>query len=88
MGRMEPPRPVPRRSRRARRPGPGILAKAVGAVLLLLALAVLPLSLGVRGAGAATVGDQIAADPATGGYWLVAGDGGIFSFGAPDYGAG
>jgi hypothetical protein len=34
------------------------------------------------------VGDQIAADPATGGYWLVAGDGGIFSFGAPYYGAG
>jgi hypothetical protein len=57
MGRMEPPRPVPRRSRRARRPGPGILAK-------------------------------IAADPATGGYWPVAGDGGILSFGAPYYGAG
>ena len=25
----------------------------------------------------------IAADPATGGYWLVASDGGIFRFGAP-----
>jgi hypothetical protein len=25
----------------------------------------------------------MAADPATGGYWLVASDGGIFSFGAP-----
>jgi hypothetical protein len=34
------------------------------------------------------VGDQIAADPATGGYWPVAGDGGILSFGAPYYGAG
>ena len=28
------------------------------------------------------------ADPATGGYWLVASDGGIFSFGAPFFGAG
>jgi hypothetical protein len=30
----------------------------------------------------------MAADPATGGYWLVASDGGIFSFGAPFFGAG
>jgi hypothetical protein len=29
----------------------------------------------------------MAADPATGGYWLVASDGGIFNFGAPFYGA-
>jgi hypothetical protein len=29
----------------------------------------------------------IAADDATGGYWLVASDGGIFSFGAPFYGS-
>ncbi len=30
----------------------------------------------------------MAADPATGGYWLVASDGGIFSFDAPYFGAG
>jgi len=30
----------------------------------------------------------MAADDATGGYWLVAADGGIFSFGAPFLGAG
>lgn len=30
----------------------------------------------------------IAADPDTGGYGLVALDGGLFSFGAPFYGAG
>jgi len=30
----------------------------------------------------------MAADPATGGYWLVASDGGIFSFDAPFFGAG
>ena len=30
----------------------------------------------------------ITADAATGGYWLVAGDGGMFSFNAPFYGAG
>ena len=30
----------------------------------------------------------MAADDATGGYWLVASDGGIFSFGAPFYGSG
>jgi hypothetical protein len=29
----------------------------------------------------------MAADPATGGYWLVAADGGIFSFDAPFYGS-
>jgi hypothetical protein len=29
----------------------------------------------------------MALDPATGGYWLVAADGGIFSFGAPFYGS-
>ena len=29
----------------------------------------------------------ISADPATGGYWLVASDGGIFAFGAPFYGS-
>jgi hypothetical protein len=29
----------------------------------------------------------MAADNATGGYWLVASDGGIFSFDAPFYGA-
>jgi hypothetical protein len=30
----------------------------------------------------------MAADLATGGYWLVASDGGIFSFGAPYLGSG
>jgi hypothetical protein len=30
----------------------------------------------------------MAADPSTGGYWLVASDGGVFSFDAPFYGAG
>jgi len=30
----------------------------------------------------------MAADAITGGYWLVACDGGIFSFGSPFYGAG
>jgi hypothetical protein len=30
----------------------------------------------------------MAADLGTGGYWLVASDGGIFSFGAPYFGAG
>jgi hypothetical protein len=29
----------------------------------------------------------MATDAATGGYWLVASDGGVFSFGAPFYGA-
>ena len=29
----------------------------------------------------------MAGDPATGGYWLVGSDGGIFSFGAPFEGA-
>jgi hypothetical protein len=29
----------------------------------------------------------MATDPATGGYWLVASDGGVFSFGAPFYGS-
>ena len=29
----------------------------------------------------------IAGDTASGGYWLVAADGGIFCFGAPFYGA-
>ena len=29
----------------------------------------------------------MAADPATGGYWLVASDGGIFAFGAPYLGS-
>jgi hypothetical protein len=29
----------------------------------------------------------MAADAGTGGYWLVGADGGIFSFGAPFYGA-
>ncbi len=29
----------------------------------------------------------MAADPATGGYWMVASDGGIFSFSAPFYGS-
>jgi hypothetical protein len=29
----------------------------------------------------------MAADPVTGGYWLVASDGGIFSFNAPFYGS-
>ena len=29
----------------------------------------------------------MAADPATGGYWEVAADGGIFSFDAPFYGS-
>jgi hypothetical protein len=29
----------------------------------------------------------MAADPATGGYWLVASDGGIFSFGNPFFGS-
>ena len=29
----------------------------------------------------------MATDPATGGYWLVASDGGIFSFGAPFFGS-
>jgi hypothetical protein len=29
----------------------------------------------------------MAADTGTGGYWLVGADGGIFSFGAPFYGA-
>ena len=28
-----------------------------------------------------------AADTGTGGYWLAGGDGGVFSFGAPFYGA-
>jgi hypothetical protein len=27
-------------------------------------------------------------DPSTGGYWLVASDGGVFSFNSPFYGAG
>jgi hypothetical protein len=27
------------------------------------------------------------ADPRTGGYWLVAADGGVFNFGAPFYGS-
>jgi hypothetical protein len=30
----------------------------------------------------------MASATSTGGYWLVAADGGIFSFGAPFYGAG
>ena len=30
----------------------------------------------------------MAADDSTGGYWLVASDGGIFSYGAPFFGAG
>ena len=30
----------------------------------------------------------IAADPSTGGYWLVATDGGVFAFAAPFAGAG
>jgi len=30
----------------------------------------------------------MAADPATGGYWLLASDGGIFGFGAPYLGDG
>ena len=30
----------------------------------------------------------MALDPATGGYWLVGADGGIFSYDAPFYGAG
>ena len=30
----------------------------------------------------------MAADGATGGYWLVAADGGVFAFGAPFLGAG
>ena len=30
----------------------------------------------------------MATDDATGGYWLVAGDGGVFAFGAPFLGAG
>jgi hypothetical protein len=30
----------------------------------------------------------VAADAATGGYWLVAADGGIFSYGAPFFGVG
>jgi len=30
----------------------------------------------------------MAADATTGGYWLVAGDGGVFSFAAPFFGAG
>ena len=30
----------------------------------------------------------MAADPATGGYWLVGADGGVFAFGAPFFGAG
>jgi hypothetical protein len=30
----------------------------------------------------------ITPDAATGGYWLVAGDGGMFGFNAPFYGAG
>ena len=30
----------------------------------------------------------MAIDPATGGYWLVGADGGIFAYGAPFYGAG
>jgi hypothetical protein len=29
----------------------------------------------------------MAADPATGGYWFVAADGGVFSFNAPFYGS-
>ena len=30
----------------------------------------------------------MAADPATGGYWLVGADGGVFAYGAPFFGAG
>jgi hypothetical protein len=29
----------------------------------------------------------MATDPTTGGYWLVAADGGVFSFNAPFYGS-
>ena len=29
----------------------------------------------------------VAPDPATGGYWLVASDGGVFSFNAPFFGS-
>jgi hypothetical protein len=42
--------------------------------------------MGGRPLNAPVVG--IASDSATKGYWLVASDGGIFSYGAPFFGAG
>ena len=79
------------RRRRSRR-----LATVVGAVVLVLVAAVAAVAPGASAGPAADPGRRraptvtgthlivaSATDPATGGYWLAATDGGVFSFGAP-----
>jgi N-acetylmuramoyl-L-alanine amidase len=67
-------------------------------VLLVVAglLAVVPMAAGGRASGAPVAAPQpvslhpvigTATDPATGGYWEVASDGGVFAFNAPFYGS-